>query len=345
MNYNATYSGKITNIDPITSDSKYFTIFLENFPVAYQPGQYVVISLTINGKEYRRSYSIVFFDTDKKQLGFIVKRIENGTVSRTLVDKAHIGDSIEIVTINGFFTLPADISTRYEQIFFIAAGSGIAPIMPMIQALLPTGLRINLLYSSRSATTTIFYKELNNLASHYPNFKIDYLFSESGQAGKARLNNTLLTHYLHSASVTAFSNTLFYTCGPLDYMDTVSITLLTEGVPRDHIRKELYYNYEIEELAIPEDTDTHLVTLHFPNGDIHQLEVQYPDSILNTALKKGLKMPYSCGSGQCGSCTAKTLSGKVWMAYNEVLTDRELSQGYVLTCLGFPVEGDVELEF
>lgn len=345
MNYNATYSGKITNISLITPDSKYFTIHLENFPAEYQPGQYVVISKIINGKEYRRSYSLVFFDPSRQELGFIVKRIENGAVSRILVDKAEIGDSLEIVTINGFFTLPADISDRYEQIFFIAAGSGIAPVMPMIQALLPAGLRINLLYSSKSPAATIFYNELNALSDTHSQFKIDYLFSESAQAGASRLNNTLLTRYIHREAVTSFNNALFYTCGPLDYMDTVSITLLTEGVPREHIRKELYYNYEIEELAVPEDTAAHNVTLHFPNGETHHLEVQYPDSILNTALKKGLKMPYSCGSGQCGSCTARALSGKVWMAYNEVLTDRELSQGYVLTCLGFPVEGDVILEF
>lgn len=345
MNYNATYSGKITNISPITPDSKYFTIHLENFPAEYQPGQYVVISRQINGREYRRSYSIVSFDPDRKELGFIIKRIDNGTVSRTLIDKAVTGDTLEVVAINGFFTLPADIGNRYEQVFFIAAGSGIAPVLPMIQALTGTGLRINLLYSSKSPAATIFYNELNALADNHDNFRIEYLFSTSGRAGMSRLNNTLLTRYIHREAVTTFDKALFYTCGPLDYMDTVSITLLTEGVPREHIRKELYYNYEIEELAVPEDTAVHNVTLHFPNGETHELEVQYPDSILNTALKKGLKLPYSCGSGQCGSCTARTVSGKVWMAYNEVLTDRELSQGYVLTCLGFPVEGDVVLEF
>jgi ring-1,2-phenylacetyl-CoA epoxidase subunit PaaE len=33
------------------------------------------------------------------------------------------------------------------------------------------------------------------------------------------------------------------------------------------------------------------------------------------------------------------------MAYNEVLTDNEIQKGIVLTCQGFPIEGDAEIQF
>jgi ferredoxin-NADP reductase len=344
MDYNLTYSGKIVNINIITADSKFFLLQLEHFPENYTPGQYLVLSHQNNNKEYRRSYSIVTYHPERKELGIIVKRIENGMVSRALIDYAKIGDTVEIVAINGFFTLPHDIH-QYKQVFFIAAGSGIAPIYPMIQSLMDADIRINLLYSSKNGDKTILYNELNELQEKNSNLKIDYLFSESENVQNARLNNTLLTTYIHKMAIAQFDQVLFYTCGPLDYMDTVSITLLTEGVPKNNIKKELYYNNEQEVLSAPEDTNPYQVTISFPNGNAHTLQVQYPNSILNTALDKNIPMPYSCGSGQCGSCTAKILSGKVWMAYNEVITDRELSQGYVLTCLGFPIEGDVVLEF
>jgi len=56
-------------------------------------------------------------------------------------------------------------------------------------------------------------------------------------------------------------------------------------------------------------------------------------------------LPYSCEAGRCGSCTATCIDGKVWMSYNEVLMDDEISKGRVLTCTGYPIGGDVVLKF
>jgi ring-1,2-phenylacetyl-CoA epoxidase subunit PaaE len=33
------------------------------------------------------------------------------------------------------------------------------------------------------------------------------------------------------------------------------------------------------------------------------------------------------------------------MAYNEVLTDTEITQGRVLTCQAYPIGGDAEIQF
>jgi ring-1,2-phenylacetyl-CoA epoxidase subunit PaaE len=70
----------------------------------------------------------------------------------------------------------------------------------------------------------------------------------------------------------------------------------------------------------------------------------YPDSILAAAKKNKVSLPYSCETGKCGSCAAKCVKGKVWHSSNEVLTGKELERGLVLTCTGFPVDGDIILE-
>lgn len=348
MNNNLTYTAKIYNIINLTEDTKMFTVTLpQHFYAKYKAGQYIVIDVVLHNKNYRRNYSIVSIDSNKGTLSFIVKRIPNGMVSRHLNDHVKIGDAINCVMINGYFTLPENISD-FKSIYFFAAGSGIAPIIPMIHRLANnTDISIRLLYSSKNEQQTIFFKEINLLQDIYSNFHVDYLWSETGPLAFSRLNNTLLTSYLEQHNSYSLSESLFYMCGPLDYMDTIQITLLTEGVPKSNIRKELYFNMVEEEgtAAKPDDTSMHKVTIHFPNGNCNTIQVQYPNSILTTAQQQGLPMPYSCGSGQCGSCTAKIKSGKVWMAYNEVLTDTELAQGYTLTCQGFPIEGDVVLEF
>jgi ring-1,2-phenylacetyl-CoA epoxidase subunit PaaE len=202
-----------------------------------------------------------------------------------------------------------------------------------------------LIYSNKSAKETIFYTALQQLAvKSKGRLKIDFLFSSSNNILKSRLNNSLLSSLLNEYLDTSKEKTLAYICGPVEYMDTVSITLLTDGIPKANIYKENFVPYQAESVESPPDTLPHQVRIRLKNRT-EAFTVQYPVSILHQALKAGIALPYSCESGQCGSCVARCTSGRVWIAYNEVLTERELNQGLVLTCQGFPVGGDVELEY
>ena len=95
---------------------------------------------------------------------------------------------------------------------------------------------------------------------------------------------------------------------------------------------------------MPPDKATHQVKIE-QGEQKYTLPVNYPDSILKAAQKKGIQLPYSCEVGRCGNCVAKSVQGTVWHSYNEVLTDKDLEQGLVLTCVGHPVGGDVKLSF
>jgi ring-1,2-phenylacetyl-CoA epoxidase subunit PaaE len=79
-------------------------------------------------------------------------------------------------------------------------------------------------------------------------------------------------------------------------------------------------------------------------AETYQLKVQYPDSILQAAKKESISLPYSCEVGRCGNCAAKCIKGKVWLSYNEVLTEKDIQKGLTLTCVGHPVGGDVILK-
>jgi ring-1,2-phenylacetyl-CoA epoxidase subunit PaaE len=94
----------------------------------------------------------------------------------------------------------------------------------------------------------------------------------------------------------------------------------------------------------PPDVNEHRVTIHIDNH-VYFVNVQYPQTILKAAKAKHIILPYSCEAGRCSSCAATCTSGKIWMAYNEVLTDDEVAKGRVLVCQAFPVGGDVEIVF
>jgi len=71
--------------------------------------------------------------------------------------------------------------------------------------------------------------------------------------------------------------------------------------------------------------------------------VEYPDSILKSARKAGISLPYSCETGRCGNCVALCRKGTIWHSNNEVLMDADIARGMILTCTGHPVDGDAEI--
>ncbi|TAE88313.1 MAG: phenylacetic acid degradation protein, partial [Bacteroidetes bacterium] len=194
----------------------------------YKPGQYITLLLQINGREVRRPYSLSSFQATDPLPFITVKLIENGEASRFLHEQASIGDTYEILPPNGRFTLP---DTLPKHLFFLAAGSGISPILGLIkQALFTTEVNITLVYSNRSKEESLFYEELNSFAQTFKNrLTIHWLFSNNKNLSKARLNRFLLEDLVKQELRDITNDVLFYFCGPFAYMEMIEITLLTKG--------------------------------------------------------------------------------------------------------------------
>ena len=90
--------------------------------------------------------------------------------------------------------------------------------------------------------------------------------------------------------------------------------------------------------------DDQTIELIFENK-LYHLKVESGKNILDAALQQGLHLPYSCKGGICGNCAAKCTKGKVYMSINEVLSNADLDQGWVLTCTGFPESKGVAINF
>lgn len=324
---------------------KTFT-FQKGHGIEYKAGQYITFVKKNFDEETRRSYSIVSSPLLNEPLTIGVKRIDNGFFSRDLIDHAKIGDEILTTGAGGFFTLPEDLS-QVQQIFFLAAGSGITPIYSLLKTVLHFYPKIHvvLIYSNPSPHKTIFYAQLNELKLTFgERFHLQYLFSNSVDLLLARLNRELLLQLTQAHSVCGFDKTLFYICGPESYMRMCTYTLQEEKVPKENIRRENFVIHAKQLLKNnPPDKDVHIVSIQYGNEN-YKLNVRYPDSILQAAKKQNINLPYSCETGRCGSCAARCIKGKVWLSYNEVLTEKDLQNGLTLICVGHPVGGDVSLE-
>ena len=311
----------------------------------YRPGQFLTLVFAGKNGEERRSYSISSSPALQEPLAITVKRVENGAYSRMLIDHARVGDELTVIGPSGFFTLP-DKEHPYKRLFFIAAGSGITPVYSLLKTVLHTrpGLDIVLVYANRSPDSTIFYEGLLQLAAAFPGrFAIEWLFSISPNLERARLSKWLLGILLRQHALALLPETLFYLCGPFDFMRMATIQLTEEGVSQQQIRKENFSTLKAEIKTRPPDEEKHTVRI-LREGVAFSIETQYPQTILQAAKKAGIELPYSCEAGRCGSCTATCTEGKVWMSYNEVLLNEEIAKGKVLTCTGYPVGGDVVLK-
>jgi ring-1,2-phenylacetyl-CoA epoxidase subunit PaaE len=334
-------------IHAITEEVKGFKTFAfeEGHGIHYRAGQYLTFVQFLHGTEVRRSYSITSAPSLREPLTIGVKRVENGIFSRQLIDHAKPGDELLTTGSGGFFVLPDDVA-NYKQLFFFAAGSGITPVYSLIKTALHQHphLSLVLVYSNASAEKTIFLPSLQKLQKRFPQrFHLELLFSNSIHLLKARLHRDLIVQFVRQLSVAEKDKRLFYICGPENYMRLCTYTLQEHGISPANIKRENFIIHTAPKRdRIPPDKADRKALIHIGDS-IHNITVHYPDSILKAARKEGMILPYSCDAGRCGNCVAKCTKGTVWHSYNEVLTEKELQKGLVLTCVGHPVGGDVEL--
>jgi ferredoxin len=77
------------------------------------------------------------------------------------------------------------------------------------------------------------------------------------------------------------------------------------------------------------------------DGEEYEIEYQPGQVLLDCLIDADLDPPFQCQQGHCGTCMAVRISGEVEMRQNNVLSKRDLKQGYVLLCQSEPRSNDV----
>ena len=76
-------------------------------------------------------------------------------------------------------------------------------------------------------------------------------------------------------------------------------------------------------------------------GREHRIEYRAGDTLLGAIRRAGLKGPFNCQQGNCGTCIARLEKGSASMRANHVLDDGEVADGWVLTCQAVPTSREV----
>lgn len=325
----------------------------------YLSGQFLTLISEINGKEERRSYSLCSSPDVDKNLSVTVKRVKGGKMSNHLNDNIKVGDKILALSPLGNFKFEPENIQRH--IVLIGGGSGITPLFSIIKSVLKKELAstVSLIYVNSNKENTIFYQQLEQWQSEFSSrFQIvhywsDVAKSEQPKAGfwerifkkkdvnAHRINSIRLKAILNDLHVKKNTDTEFYICGAKGLMEIATATLQEMGFSKDVIHKENFYT---ETKAENTSSETHQIKILL-KGKEHEVKVTAGKSILFAGLDFGLDMPFSCQSGNCISCAGKCLSGEVEMSSTDGLTEEQIENGYILTCVGFPKSDDVVIEF
>lgn len=335
---------------------------LSSFPFA-KAGQFITLIHSIGKKEIRRSYSLSDNPGEGQDLRITLRRVPNGIMSRRLFDQTKVGDILVGDSApTGRFSLP-DEPLNDRTLWLFAAGIGISPLFAILQEWLlihedmsrgrflvrgdtnqgedtnQLGGQVVLIYSNHSRENAVFLKELEALERQFPQqLRIVWLFSDSQNLLQARLSKESFPWLLSTFLTQPKENVLAYLCGPTSYMWLCTLLLQDAGLEASQIRHEQFVINTDPPKRLPVDKQTHRVFLRWQGQDL-EFDNQYPQTILESARVAGFSLPYSCNNGQCGSCTMRCIDGHVWMSYNEVLTEKDLKSGLVLTCTGHVTGG------
>ncbi|MCU0443565.1 MAG: ferredoxin--NADP reductase [Microscillaceae bacterium] len=324
-----------------TSDAKTFVLqSVDNQMIRYEAGQFLTFIFATNSGEKRRSYSLSSTFGIDNLPSITVKRVSNGEISRFWLDKIQVGDTLQALPPAGRFTLTTD-SQNQRDIFLLGAGSGITPLFSLLKKILhhEPQSRIHLIYSNKNELQTIFFSQLTQLQSQYANqLTINHLYSnplpESGLL-PTHLSNTYLETWVKQALQYESSKAEFFLCGPENLMRMQKMVLRFMGFHQEQIHQENFTIPDIKPLIPYSPTqDTKQVIINYQSVS-YSLSVPYDKNILEAALAQGIELPYSCRGGRCATCQAKCTEGKVKMSINDVLTERELAEGWILTCTAY----------
>lgn len=296
----------------------------------YRAGQFLTLRVEVGGEEHRRCYSMSSSPHTGENLRITVKRDRDGVVSNWLNDNVSPGDEIHAAPPAGRFVL----RESGREVVAFAGGSGVTPVFSLIQSALAGSTRkVRVFYANRGRDSVIFDEALAQLIDRHPDRLIvqHHLDEDSGVVVPTRIES-----FLAAGDATA-PDADYYICGPAPFMDTIEKTVISTGVTGDRVHLE---RFSVAPTAVPtsNDTDAPVTTEVTIQLDRTTMTVPYRkgNTVLQTARMAGLKAPYSCETGSCGTCIAKVVEGSARMLNNDALDDDEVEEGLILTCQSLP---------
>lgn len=275
---------KIEQIQPIEDDMIKVTLATNKKFTTYKPGQFVMVTVRINGVQHQRAYSLVSYPTDHHIVLGIKKQ---GRVSNYLANTARAGEVIEITPAMGEFVL----KDSDHPVLLVSAGSGITPMVPLAkQALSRSTQPVTLIYYSRDPA---FRAELEALAAQYAHFDLHIIVDSAEKP--AYFDEEALDSMCPDA---ATRHT--YVCAAPGLMKATRQIWAKRGWS-EQLTQESF-------LPVTVSADAQAIPVNFRRS---MQAFEGRGNLLASAEAAGLKPSFGCRMGICNTCSCTKVSGAV----------------------------------
>lgn len=331
------YPARVVRISQETSRAVTVEVALEGgYRLNYRAGQHVFVSFLLGKTWFRRKFSFSSCP-EENRITFTVKRILHGRVSSYVAERLRIGERVIIEEPEGDFVLP--VASPYEQRYmFLAAGSGIVPVFSIMKDLLGKNplADITLVYCNRTPEDTLFRREIEAIERKHVSVKVHWHYTRRegyGHDHGRRLNGEKVLALIGDAT-----QATYFVCAPAGLAKSFLEALTAIGVPENRARFELYSAAG----QVSESAELRPRTIVFELAGMlgRQWRVEQTDveTLLETAIKAGVRLPQPCSAGSCNLCRVRILQGSAVMDEPNGLSVDDAQAGYTLACVAYACE-------
>lgn len=296
----------IKSIEEETSQVKRFILSpVDGFKLSsFSGGAHITTYLESENGLITRPYSLTNLPEQTDHYQIAIRLSENSMGgSKHWHQHVKIGDKLRISYPKNHFPL----SFNAKHHVFYAAGIGITPFLSMMAELKAQNKTFKLHYASKSEELCSFYSFIKE---NYPNESTFYFTNKQ----KRLSNKSLLEHRI---------GTHVYFCGPESFISSFTKEATRLGYPKSSI------HYEHFAVALPKINAGFQVKL--TSGST--IYVSKNQTLLEALLTNGIKAPYSCRVGRCGTCEVKVVDGEIEHHDSFLTEEQKNADNCMLTCV------------
>ncbi len=304
-------------------------------PFDHTAGQYLNLSLTIDGKRVNRSYTIASPPTRSAFCEISVKQAADGYASRHLHQTWREGQTVKVSAPAGTFVFAGHESKR---VVLVAGGIGITPMMSIVRSLTDRGWggEVYLLFSVKAVRDFVFRDELEYLQSRFKNLHVRTLISRDTDSAwdgpRGQITREVVSNFIPEVE-----RGPVLVCGPEAMMAAMRAIFTSLGVPDADVHQEAFNSpLPVEPPVAGATADVplsggELASIAFTRSE-KTAAVTGEQTVLEASEEAGIAIPFECRSGICGQCKTRLISGRVTMEVQDALTHADRSRGFILAC-------------